>query len=77
MKPLNWQPKTDEITAVLEEEECVLLASRWSPSELVRVMFLAVQMAQALELNEEAGRLLADGFGSADAKDAGRASRPD
>ncbi len=45
----------DEITAVLEEEQCVLLASRWSPSELVRVTFLAVQMAQALELNKEAG----------------------
>lgn len=58
VKPMNWQPKTDEITAILEEEQCVLLASRRSPPELVRVTFLDVQVAQALELNEEAGFLL-------------------
>lgn len=58
VKPLNWQPRTDEITALVEEGSCVLLASRRSPAELVRVTFLEPQFAQALDLMEEAGFVL-------------------
>lgn len=58
IKPMNWQPRTDEVTALVEEDQCVLMASRRSPQELVRVVFLDVQVAQALELTEEAGFVL-------------------
>jgi RecB family endonuclease NucS len=58
IKPMNWQPRTDEVMAVVEEGQCVLMASRRSPAELVRVIFLEVQLAQALELTEEAGFVL-------------------
>ncbi|WP_342662502.1 hypothetical protein [Deinococcus apachensis] len=55
VKPMNWQPRTDEITALVEDDRAVLLASRRSPTELVRVVFLEPHLAQALELTEEAG----------------------
>lgn len=50
IKPMNWQPKTDSITARVDEDVCMLLASRRSPEELVQVVFLEPQMALALEL---------------------------
>lgn len=55
---MNWQPRTDEITALVEDEHAVLLASRRSPTELVCVVFLDPHLAQALELTEEAGFVL-------------------
>ncbi|TDE85052.1 endonuclease NucS [Deinococcus sp. S9] len=58
VKPMNWQPRTDEVLAVIEEGACVLVASRRSPAEVVRVRFLEVHLAQALELVEEAGFML-------------------
>ncbi|GAA5533964.1 endonuclease NucS [Deinococcus aluminii] len=58
VKPMNWQPRTDEVMAMLEDGQCVLMASRRSPSELVRVVFLDVQLAQAIELTEEVGFVL-------------------
>lgn len=58
VKPMNWQPRTDEVVALVEDETCVLLASRRSPEELVRVVFLDVQLAQALEMPEDGGFLL-------------------
>ncbi|BDP44306.1 endonuclease NucS (plasmid) [Deinococcus aetherius] len=58
VKPMNWQPRTDEITARVEDGQCVLLASRRSRVEQVRVVFLEAQLAQALELSEEAGFVL-------------------
>lgn len=58
VKPMNWQPRTDEITARVEEGQGVLIASRRSPVEQVRVVFLDAQVAQALELSEEAGFVL-------------------
>ncbi|MFC4456678.1 endonuclease NucS [Deinococcus sonorensis] len=59
IKPMNWQPKTDHISAAVEDGFCVLTASRRSPAETVRVVLLDVSLAQALEIREEAGFLLA------------------
>ncbi len=56
---MNWQPKTDRITATVEDGYCVLTASRKSPTETVRMVMLDVSLAQALEIREEAGFLLA------------------
>ena len=59
IKPMNWQPKTDLVTAAVEDGYCVLTASRRSPAETVRVVMLDIHLAQALEIREEAGFLLA------------------
>ncbi|WP_043804500.1 endonuclease NucS [Deinococcus gobiensis] len=58
IKPMNWQPKTDSITARVDEDVCMLLASRRSPEELVQVVFLEPQMALALELAQAGGFVL-------------------
>ena len=59
VKPMNWQPKTDSVSARVEDGFCVLTASRKSPAETVRVVMLDIQLAQALEIREEAGFVLA------------------
>jgi len=59
IKPMNWQPKTDSVTARVEDGYCVLTASRKSPAETVRVVTLDIRLAQALEITEEARFLLA------------------
>jgi len=58
VKPMNWQPRTDEVTAFVEEGQCVLIASRRSPTEVVRMVFLEPVLALALALTEEAGFVL-------------------
>lgn len=58
VKPMNWQPRTDEIKVTLEGDTCVLLASRRSPMELVQAIFLEVELAQAIEMREVQGFLL-------------------
>lgn len=58
VKPMNWQPRTDEITVTTEGDTCVLLASRRSPTELVQVVFLEVELAQAIEMPEVKGFVL-------------------
>ncbi|MBZ9752843.1 endonuclease NucS [Deinococcus sp. HMF7604] len=58
VKPMNWQPKTDELTAFVEDGRCILVAARCSPQELVRVIWLEPQVAQALEIREPAGFVL-------------------
>lgn len=60
IKPMNWQPKTDELVARVDEDVCMLLASRRSPVELVQVIFLQPQLALALELRS-AGTFLLTG----------------
>ncbi|PNY79399.1 endonuclease NucS domain-containing protein [Deinococcus koreensis] len=60
IKPMNWQPKTDELLARVDEDVCMLLASRRSPLELVQVVFLLPQVALALEL-QEAGAFVLSG----------------
>jgi len=59
VKPMNWQPKTDSVSAKVEDGFCILTASRKSPAETVRVVMLDIRLAQALEIKEEAGFVLA------------------
>ncbi len=59
VKPVNWQPRTDDIQVRLQDGCCVLTARRRSPEETVEVTFLDVALAQALELRDTAGFLLA------------------
>lgn len=58
IKPMNWQPKTDSLVAQVQEDVCMLLASRRSPAELVQVVFLEPQLALALELAQAGGFIL-------------------
>lgn len=58
VKPVNWQPQTDEVWATLEDGQAVLVAERRSPEELVRVVFLEASLVQALELREGSGFVL-------------------
>ena len=58
IKPMNWQPKTDRLTARVDEDVCVLLTSRRSPEEQVQVVFLEPQVALALELAQAGGFVL-------------------
>jgi RecB family endonuclease NucS len=43
IKPMNWQPKTDSITARVKDGFCVLTASRNTPAETVRVVMLDIR----------------------------------
>ncbi|WP_309573088.1 endonuclease NucS domain-containing protein [Deinococcus sp.] len=58
IKPMNWQPKTDELVARVDEDVCMLLASRRSPVEIVQVIFLQPHLALALELKAAGGFFL-------------------
>lgn len=53
VKPVNWQPQTDSLRAVVEDGVAVLYAERHQPAELLRVAFLAPFLAQALVLPSE------------------------
>jgi len=61
VKPVNWQPQTDDLRVVFEDGIAVLLAERFTPAELLRVGFLAPALAVVLELREGGDFLL---FGS-------------
>jgi len=52
VKPVNWQPQTDDIVVGVEDGVAVLRAERFTPSEMVRVAFLAPAMALAVRLSE-------------------------
>ncbi len=58
VKPVNWQPQTDDLRVGLEDGQPVLLAERRSPEELVRIVFLETALVQALDLREHAGFVL-------------------
>lgn len=59
VKPVNWQPKTDHLSADLEEDGSVILhAERRSPAELVRVRVLTCALVSALDLTDDALFLL-------------------
>ena len=58
VKPVNWQPHTDDLFVGVEDGVAVLRAERFNPSEMVRVAFLAPALAQALELRESGGFVL-------------------
>ncbi len=55
VKPVNWQPRCDELRPVIEDGRCVLYAERYSPSELVRIDFLSPIFAAAVSLREATG----------------------
>jgi RecB family endonuclease NucS len=57
IKPMNWQPKPNCITAAVEDGYCMLTASRKNSAETVRVLMLDIYLALAFK--EEAGFLLA------------------
>lgn len=58
IKPLNWQPRTDDLSVEMDDGRAVLMAERASPRELVRVTFLETAMAVAFAPREEGGFLL-------------------
>jgi endonuclease len=58
VKPVNWQPRTDDLWVGLDDGQAVLVAERRTPEETLRVVFLEVALAQALHLREEIGFVL-------------------
>jgi RecB family endonuclease NucS len=58
VKPVNWQPHTDDLFVGVEDGQAVLRAERFTPSEMVRVAFLEPALAVALWLREGAGFVL-------------------
>ena len=58
VKPVNWQPQTDDIFVGVEDGVAVMRAERFHPEEMVRVAFLSPALAQALELREANGFVL-------------------
>ncbi|WP_240741744.1 endonuclease NucS [Deinococcus sp. KSM4-11] len=54
VKPVNWQPRTDHLSAALEDGCVVLHAERRSPVEVVRVRVLSCALASALDMVEDA-----------------------
>lgn len=74
VKPVNWQPQTDDIRVVCEDGYAVLLAERFAPPETLRIGFLAPGIAQSFELREGAGFVL---MGSEAEMQASLASNPE
>jgi endonuclease len=58
VKPVNWQPRSDDVWIGIDEGQAVLTATRRSPEEMVRIVFLEAALAQALHLREGSGFLL-------------------
>ena len=58
VKPVNWQPQSDDMRVVEEDGFTVLYSERFTPAEMVRVAFLEPVVAQALLLREAAGFVL-------------------
>jgi RecB family endonuclease NucS len=58
VKPVNWQPQSDDVRVVLEDGSVVLYSERFTPAEVVRIAFLQPVLAQALALRESSGFVL-------------------
>ncbi|AWT36313.1 endonuclease NucS [Deinococcus arenae] len=58
VKPVNWQPRTDHLSADLDGGCVVLHAERRSPAEVVRVRVIQCAQVTALNLADEALFLL-------------------
>ena len=58
VKPVNWQPQSDDVRVVREDGFTVLYSERFTPAEMVRVAFLEPVLAQALALREANGFVL-------------------
>lgn len=52
VKPVNWQPQTDDLRVTIEDGYAVLTAERFTPAELLRVGFLSPAVAQAFDLRD-------------------------
>ncbi len=54
VKPINWQPRTDSIRFITDEDDRVMLmAERFKPDELVQITFHRTVLAIALTLRDE------------------------
>ena len=58
VKPRNWQPTTDRLSATLEEGAVVVTGERRNPHEVVSVRVLACFTVQAFSLREDTGFVL-------------------
>ncbi len=58
IKPRNWQPTTDRLTAALKEGVVVVTGERRTPLEVVSVRVLTCFTVQAFELRENTGFVL-------------------
>ena len=58
VKPVNWQPQTDDLWIGFDEGQPVLLAERRNPEEYVRIVFFETALVQAIELREPSGFVL-------------------
>jgi len=58
VKPVNWQPKTNRITTSIEDGLVVLKAERYSPKEIVNIIFLEPALALALTFRDHKGAVL-------------------
>ncbi len=58
VRPVNWQPRTDDLWVGIDDAQAVLVAERRSPDELLRVVFLEPALVQALHLREGSGFVL-------------------
>lgn len=58
IKPLNWQPRTDDLHLELDDGRAVLVAERISPREVVRVVFLDTATALSWQPRLEGGFVL-------------------
>ncbi len=73
VKPVNWQPHTDDIRVRCEDGYAVLVAERFTPPETLRIGFLAPAFAQSFELKDGGGFVL---LGSEAEMQAALASEP-
>jgi RecB family endonuclease NucS len=55
VKPVNWQPRTDEIIVREDDGRAVLVAERFKPDEMVRIVFLEPALALAIALRDLTG----------------------
>lgn len=58
VKPVNWQPQTDDVRVMVEDGYAVMVAERFVPPEFVRVAFHEPALALALKLEENGNFVL-------------------
>jgi len=58
VKPVNWQPQTDDVRVSIEDGYAVLVAERFTPAEFVRVAFQVPALALAMRLEENGNFVL-------------------
>ena len=58
VKPMNWQPTTDDIYVQLEDDLLILSAERYKPHELVRVTLYDPALVQTIALQNDTSLML-------------------